>query len=145
MAVPAVDWGAAGLQQEQDSACSLQAVESSPDLSLPLAHSEQTKSNPWACRISSLLLADIFLHPAAGIELKEADLVAGTESSHQLLWPVLQLVNKLCFHLHLKREKILISLVRQRLQFLAAIIQINRNLIYLLLVIYVPGEQGHGK
>lgn len=44
----AVVWGAAalhpaGLEQEQDSACSMQAVESSPGLSAPLARPEQGK------------------------------------------------------------------------------------------------------
>lgn len=43
----AVIWGAApphpaGLEQEQDSACSTRAVESSPGLSAPLARSEQS-------------------------------------------------------------------------------------------------------
>lgn len=61
-----------------------------------------------------------------------------------LVLPVLQVVNSLSFYLRLKREKI-VHLARQCLYFLAATVKGNRNLIYLLLVICVPGVQGHHK
>lgn len=56
--------------------------------------------------------------------------------------PVLQSVNELS-HLHLKRDKAVVSLARQCLYCLAGVVEANSNLIHLVLLTCVPGEQGH--